>query len=72
MTYKAHLVHFSSGKNIPIGCAPLERKPKGRFQVQFLELELGQLEPGEYVIYILARDSSTKEAAYIHTSLVAK
>lgn len=72
INYKAHLVNFSSRQNIPVACAELERLPKGRFQVQFLELELGELQPGEYVLYILAQDSSTKETSHVHTILIIK
>ena len=72
INYKAHLVNFSSRQNIPVACAELERLPKGRFQVQFLELELGELQPGEYVLYILAQDSLTKETSHVHTILIIK
>jgi VWFA-related protein len=72
ITYKAHLVHFSSRQNIPVACAELERMSKEGFQVQSLELELGDLSPGEYVLYILAQDSLIKETSYAYTILIIK
>jgi VWFA-related protein len=70
--YKAHLVNFSSRQNIPLACAELERMSKEGFQVQSLELELGELLPGEYVLYILAQDSLMKETSYVYTTLIIK
>jgi len=70
--YKAHLVDLSSRQNIPVTCVELERVSKEGFQVQSLELELGELLPGEYVLYILAHDSSIKETSYVYTTLIIK
>jgi VWFA-related protein len=72
ITYKAHLVNLSSRQDIPVACAELERMSRQGFQAQSLELELGELQPGEYVLYILARDSSTKESSYVQTTLVVQ
>jgi VWFA-related protein len=72
ITYKAHLIHFSSRQNIPVACAELEQMSKEGFQVQSLELELGDLSPGEYVLYILAQDSLIKETSYAYTTLTIK
>jgi len=68
--FKAHLVNLSSRQNIPVVCSELERMSKEGFQVQSLGLELGELQPGEYVLYILAQDSSTGETSFVYTTLV--
>jgi hypothetical protein len=72
INYQAYMVGLSDKQNIPITCAELERMPKAGFQAQFLELELGHLEPGEYVLYITAWDSSTKDTSYAQTTLVVR
>ncbi len=72
ITYKAHLVNFSSKKNIPVACVKLERMSKEGFQVQSLELEIAEQQSGEYVLYILAQDTSTKEVSYVYTTLVVQ
>jgi hypothetical protein len=70
--YTAHAVSFSDKRDIPITCTELERMPKAGFQAQFLELELGHLEPGEYALYFMAQDSSSKDTSYAQTTLVAR
>ena len=72
IVFKAHLVNFSSRQNIPVACAQLERISKEGFQVQLLGLELGGLQTGEYVLYILAQDSSKKQTSYVHTTLLVR
>ena len=66
------MVSLSDQQNIPVTCTELEQMTKAGFQEQFLELELGLLEPGEYVLYIVAQDSSTKESSYGRTTLVVR
>ncbi|MEW5900420.1 MAG: VWA domain-containing protein [Acidobacteriota bacterium] len=72
VNYQAYVVGFSSKQNIPILCIELEHLPKDGFQAQFLELELGQLDAGEYVLYIMAQDSSTKDTSYAQTTFVVR
>jgi VWFA-related protein len=72
INYQAYVVSFFDKQNIPITCAELERMSKAGFQAQFLDLELGHLEPGEYVLYITAQDSSTKDTSYAQTALVVR
>jgi VWFA-related protein len=67
--YQAYLVGLSSRQNVPVPCAKLELLPRAHFQVQPLELEVGPLEPGEYALYIMARNSFTGEASYAQTTL---
>jgi hypothetical protein len=70
--YKAHAVSLSSQQSVPISCTELECLPKAGFQVQSLELGFGHLEPGEYALYVIAQDASTKETAYTQTPLVVR
>jgi len=72
INYQSYVVSFSSQQNIPVTCAERELVPKAGFQVQFLELELGHLEPGEYALYIMARDSLTKDTSYAQTTFVLR
>jgi VWFA-related protein len=67
--FEAYLVSLSSTQNIPVPRTELEAVPKADFQVQPLELELGPLEPGEYALYIMARNSFTGEASYAQTTV---
>ena len=72
INYQAYAISFSDKRNIPVACTELQRMPKAGFQTQFLELELGHLEPGEYALYFMAQDSSSKDTSYAQTSLVVR
>jgi len=70
--YTAYAVNLSNQQNIPVTCTELERMSRAGFQAQFLEMELGHLEPGEYALYFVARDSSSKDISYAQTTLVMR
>ncbi|MCX6577165.1 MAG: VWA domain-containing protein [Candidatus Aminicenantes bacterium] len=69
VAYTAHLLN-SAGEKIPVAISSLNRVIKDDVRIQLLEFQLGELKPGNYVLYILAEELTTKAVSHTQVPLI--
>jgi VWFA-related protein len=68
-SWTARLLRAGSGERVPLVVSPLTSFENGGLRVQFLELSLDGLLPGDYELYFRAEDGASGASAEVHTPL---
>jgi hypothetical protein len=58
----AWIIPEGSDKKMPLACHILSGIPQEEADVLFLEIEVLELQPGKYLLYLLAEDTETKSS----------
>jgi VWFA-related protein len=69
VVYTACLIS-SAGEKIPMTVSELAGENKEDVRIQLLEFQLGELKPGNYVLYIFAEEKGTKAFSHTQTTLI--
>ncbi len=68
----AHIIHLSSGKKTPLSLSVLNQSQEEDTQIFLLELQIDELQPGRYSLYLSAEEMTTQSRSHVMTTFLVR